>query len=84
MREHQEEGRKRERFWCSGSPKGTRQPSTIGSPVGGPHSLGEIRGAAAVNVLSRLFAFAGHGGALGWGGFRDFSDPRVLGPQGRK
>jgi hypothetical protein len=37
----------------------------IGSPVGGPHSLGEIRGAAAVNVLSRLFAFAAHGGALG-------------------
>jgi hypothetical protein len=39
--------------------------SWIGSPVGGPHSLGEIRGAAAVNVLSRLFAFAAHGGALG-------------------
>jgi hypothetical protein len=40
---------------------------SIGSPVGGPHSLGEIRGAAAVNVLSRLFAFAfaAHGGALG-------------------
>jgi hypothetical protein len=40
--------------------------NTIGSPVGGPHSLGEIRGAAAVNVLSRLFAFAFtvHGGAL--------------------
>ena len=38
----------------------------IGSPVGGPHSAGEIRGAAAVNVLSRVFAFAAHGGALGW------------------
>jgi hypothetical protein len=39
----------------------------VGSPVGGPHSLGEIREAAAVNVLSRLFAFAFavHGGALG-------------------
>jgi hypothetical protein len=39
----------------------------IGSPVGGPHSLGEIIGAAAVSVLSRLFvfAFAAHGGALG-------------------
>jgi hypothetical protein len=41
-------------------------PKTIGSPVGGPHSAGEIRGAAAVNVLSRVFAFAAHGGALGW------------------
>ena len=40
--------------------------SMIGSPVGGPHSAGEIRGAAAVNVLSRVFAFAAHGGALGW------------------
>ena len=39
---------------------------TVGSPVGGPHSAGEIRGAAAVNVLSRVFAFAAHGGALGW------------------
>jgi hypothetical protein len=39
--------------------------AAIGSPVGGPHSLGEIRGAAAVNVLSRFFAFAAHGGALG-------------------
>jgi hypothetical protein len=39
----------------------------IGSPVGGPHSSGEIRGAAAVNVLSRFFAFAfaARGGALG-------------------
>ena len=41
-------------------------PVIIGSPVGGPHSAGEIRGAAAVNVLSRVFAFAAHGGALGW------------------
>ena len=38
----------------------------IGSPVGGPHSAGGIKGAAAVGVLSRVFAFAAHGGALGW------------------
>jgi hypothetical protein len=43
-----------------------KQIMRIGSPVGGPHSAGEIRGAAAVNVLSRVFAFAAHGGALGW------------------
>jgi hypothetical protein len=46
----------------------------VGSPVGGPHSLGEIRGAAAVNVLSRFFCFCfcgargrvGAGAALKW------------------
>jgi hypothetical protein len=40
----------------------THHTRTIGSPVGGPHSAGEIREAAAVNVLSRVFAFAAHGG----------------------
>ena len=47
------------------NPRAALRSVGIGSPVGGPHSLGEIRGAAAVNVLSRLFAFAAHGGALG-------------------